>query len=481
MPNNDYVAVFVQEIPEKFEIVRIRGTLLSIFKHDFKKEIQEGHCLSIRNENSEIFLRCEIDESVMDNHVALSYENAAKLGKILGTVEIRPAEKERCIEEGTPPTAYKGSRPITLEKGFEWDNITDTTFGDIKGLDDIKEQFKSNIVYNLLHPERYLLYEITPPRSFLFFGPPGCGKTMFAKAIANDLIGKSQIEGGRSINIKFKAIKSSDIKSKYIGESAKTIDDYFKLARAESERGSSVILFFDEIDSIVPSRSYNDLHEEYRDVVNIFLQELEGVKDVEANIKLKELFYDEEVVKIRKEIFDEVKKVNDKKDKLTVEYTPEIEDKIAKLRSKIDDIGGISVVIIIGATNNPYRLDDAFISRLRDNALFIPRPDIKAIEEILLTHLEKPYIDINKNQIEELAEEAYKRNLTGRDIDGWMKKVRDSIPNKCIAIIGYDTIKSCMPDTSIGIEWERRLYDYLKSRGYTKMAEQVKEYIEKFP
>jgi SpoVK/Ycf46/Vps4 family AAA+-type ATPase len=347
MENTEYVTAFVQPMHGEFNSVKVNrkfyyNTLRT------KLNIKEGDCVSIRNGNIEIYLRLEIDDSVFDEHVGLSYFNYDRLGKLLtGLIELRPAPKEKCTEI-VKPTKTKTEK-IDIEKSFEWDLIPDTTFDYIKGLDYIKDNFKK-LVFYLNNPEWLLLYEIIPQRAFLLFGPPGCGKTMLAKAIANTLCMNHK-------NIRFKIILSTQIKSKYLGESAKAIQTYFEIARKNVEMGNTVIYFFDEIDSIVPSRSAEDTHKEYVDVVNIFLQELEGARELPTYTKLRELFKDDEVITIREKVFN-----------LARNHGGEIPMNSSKIQKYLqilrdiihEKIGSFSTFIIIGATNNPYHIHSYF-------------------------------------------------------------------------------------------------------------------------
>jgi len=119
-------------------------------------------------------------------------------------------------------------------------------WSDIGGNEQIKSEIQQVIEWPLKHPEAFKRMGITPSKGVLLYGPPGCSKTMIAKAIATES------------NLNFLAIKGPELFSKYVGDSEKAIRSLFKRARLYSPS----ILFFDEIDAIASSRSEStDVHD----------------------------------------------------------------------------------------------------------------------------------------------------------------------------------------------------------------------------
>lgn len=133
-------------------------------------------------------------------------------------------------------------------------------FNDVVGLDEVKERIKEAIIYPFTHPEMYQHLNVAPSRGILFYGPPGCGKTLLAKATA------------RESHATFISVKTSDIMDKFVGESEKQIREIFKLA----QRKDKAIIFLDEIDAVATSRGQSRQGYERR-IVNEILSQMDGV------------------------------------------------------------------------------------------------------------------------------------------------------------------------------------------------------------
>ncbi|MFH1294891.1 MAG: AAA family ATPase, partial [Candidatus Aenigmatarchaeota archaeon] len=135
---------------------------------------------------------------------------------------------------------------------------------DIGGLDETKEMLKEIIEWPLKSPKSFETMGIKPPTGVLFYGPPGCGKTMIAKAVAN--------EAGAN----FISIRGPEITSKWVGESEKHIREIFKRAK----QVAPTIIFFDEIDSIATSRGGDSGSRAYENVVSQILVEMSGIEEL---------------------------------------------------------------------------------------------------------------------------------------------------------------------------------------------------------
>jgi SpoVK/Ycf46/Vps4 family AAA+-type ATPase len=142
-------------------------------------------------------------------------------------------------------------------------NIPPVSFSDIGGIDDVIQSIREVIELPLKRPELFRYMGIKPHKGILLYGPPGCGKTMIAKAIANE------------INAHFIAIKGPELLNKYLGESEANLRSIFSDAR---EKQPSII-FFDEIDAIAQKRSSNEtLRSESRFVTQL-LSLMDGIED----------------------------------------------------------------------------------------------------------------------------------------------------------------------------------------------------------
>ena len=143
--------------------------------------------------------------------------------------------------------------------------VPDVKWGDIGGLEDAKRELKETIELPLKHPEKFIKLGIKPPQGVLLYGPPGCGKTLLAKAAANEA------------NANFISIKGPEILSKWVGESERAVRKLFRRAK----QLSPCIIFFDEIDAIATTRG-TDVNRATERVVNQLLTELDGIGNREG-------------------------------------------------------------------------------------------------------------------------------------------------------------------------------------------------------
>ncbi|KAL1995066.1 hypothetical protein VTN49DRAFT_1253 [Thermomyces lanuginosus] len=149
-------------------------------------------------------------------------------------------------------------QPSSKREGFA--TIPDTTWADVGALEDVREELTTAIVEPIRNPEVYARVGITAPTGVLLWGPPGCGKTLLAKAVANES------------RANFISVKGPELLNKYVGESERAVRQVFVRAR------SSVpcVIFFDELDALVPRRD-DALSDASARVVNTLLTELDGL------------------------------------------------------------------------------------------------------------------------------------------------------------------------------------------------------------
>ena len=165
--------------------------------------------------------------------------------------------------------AMKEVEPSAIREFFV--EVPDVKWEDVGGLENIKEELKEAVEWPLKYSDVFKKANTNPPKGILLYGVPGTGKTLLAKAIAT--------ESG----VNFISVKGPSLISKYVGESERAIREVFKIAK----QASPTILFFDEIDSIVPSRgsSSTDAHVTER-VISQFLTEMDGIEELKGVVVL---------------------------------------------------------------------------------------------------------------------------------------------------------------------------------------------------
>jgi proteasome-associated ATPase len=229
------------------------------------------------------------------------------------------------------------------------EEVPDIDYTDIGGLASQIEQIRDAVELPFLHADLFREHALRPPKGILLYGPPGCGKTLIAKAVANSLAKKvAEVTGkpeGRSF---FLNIKGPELLNKYVGETERHIRLVFQRAREKASEGTPVIVFFDEMDSIFRTRG-------------------SGVSsDVETTI-------------------------------------------VPQLLSEIDGVEGLENVIVIGASNREDMIDPAILRPGRlDVKIKIERPDAESAKDIFSKYI-VPTLPLHD---EDLAEHGGDRQVT---------------------------------------------------------------------
>lgn len=162
------------------------------------------------------------------------------------------------------------------------EEVPDIRYEDIGGLRDQINTIRDAVELPFLHPQLFKEYELKPPKGILLYGPPGCGKTLIAKAVANSLAKKvsesSGIGEGRSY---FLNIKGPELLNKFVGETERQIRIIFQRAREKANEGTPVIVFFDEMDSLFRTRGSGVSSDVENTIVPQLLSEIDGVESLE--------------------------------------------------------------------------------------------------------------------------------------------------------------------------------------------------------
>ncbi len=168
-------------------------------------------------------------------------------------------------------------RPEVEELVLE--EVPDISYDDVGGLDTQIEAITDAVELPFLHRELFVEHRLPAPKGILLYGPPGCGKTLIAKAVANSLAKKvAQVTGDTNAKSYFLNIKGPELLNKYVGETERQIRLVFQRAREKSEEGMPVIVFFDEMDSLFRTRGTGISSDMESTIVPQLLAEIDGVE-----------------------------------------------------------------------------------------------------------------------------------------------------------------------------------------------------------
>jgi transitional endoplasmic reticulum ATPase len=164
--------------------------------------------------------------------------------------------------------ALKEVEPSAIREVFT--EVPDVKWGDVGGLEDVKRVLKETIEWPLKYSELFKHAGTIPSKGILLYGPPGAGKTLLAKAVASES------------EVNFISVKGPELMSKWVGESEKGVREIFKKAK----QASPCIIFFDEIDSVVPKRGSDAASHVADRVISQFLTELDGIEELKGIVVL---------------------------------------------------------------------------------------------------------------------------------------------------------------------------------------------------
>ena len=302
--------------------------------------------------------------------------------ELLEQIEVTKEDFNDALKEILP----SGIREVFVE-------VPNVPWSQVGGLDDLKQQLIEAVEWPISNPQIFSRMGITPPKGILLYGPPGCGKTLLARAVATES------------KANFISIKGPELLSKWVGESEKAIREIFRKAKM----ASPCIIFFDEFDSIAPSRGRHTSDSGVTEkVLSQFLTELDGL----------------EVMKD---------------------------------------------IVVIAATNRPDILDPALIRPGRiDRILLVPQPDEKGRLEILKIFTKDMPLtsNITLENLNNMIE-----GFSGADIETWcreaaMRALRENIRARKVSLEHFKEARKIVNPTLTPeiIEWYVKFGDKLKSR-----------------
>jgi len=267
------------------------------------------------------------------------------------------------VKEDDFLSAYREITPTAMREVYV--EVPSVRWKEVGGLGEVKNELIQSVEWPLKKPEVFKRMGIKPPRGILLYGPPGCGKTLLARAVATES------------EANFISVKGPEIFSKWVGESEKAIREIFRKART----AAPAIIFFDELDSIIPRRGA-------------------GYSDSGATERV-----------------------------------------ISQLLTEMDGIESLQNVVVIAATNRPDILDPAVMRPGRfDRLIDVPAPDSKALMQIFKIHARD--MPLSKDvDLQEIAEKA--KGYSGADVEALCREaamgaLRESIDAKEVTRKDFD-------------------------------------------
>jgi proteasome-associated ATPase len=178
-----------------------------------------------------------------------------------------------------PKSGYVLERlPKTEMQDLALEEVPDIGYDDVGGLSAQIHAIEDAVELPYLYADYYKEHQLRPTKGVLLYGPPGCGKTMIAKAVANSLAQKVSKERGEKINGYFLNVKGPELLDKYVGETERKIRDVFQKAKEKAADDVPVVIFFDEMDALFRTRGSGISSDVEHTIVPQFLTEVDGVE-----------------------------------------------------------------------------------------------------------------------------------------------------------------------------------------------------------
>ncbi len=181
-----------------------------------------------------------------------------------------------------PRTQYAFEKmPKSSVEEVVLEEVPDVSYEQIGGLAEQIEILRDSVELPYLYSELFAEHQLKPPKGILLYGPPGCGKTLIAKAVANALSKRIEEKTGKATPAYFLNVKGPELLNKYVGETEHKIREVFKKAREKASEDVPVVIFFDEMDSLFRMRGSGISSDMEATVVAQFLSEIDGVEALE--------------------------------------------------------------------------------------------------------------------------------------------------------------------------------------------------------
>jgi proteasome-associated ATPase len=224
-----------------------------------------------------------LKEMLADGERALVLGNAdeervVKLADSLAGLKLRAGDS--LLLDGRANYVYERVPKSEVEE-LVLEEVPDIDYESIGGLKGQIEAIRDAVELPYLHPDVFIEHELKPPKGVLLYGPPGCGKTMIAKAVAASLAKKVSEKTGEEGRSYFLNIKGPELLNKYVGETERHIRLVFQRAREKANEGTPVIVFFDEMDSLFRTRGSGISSDVENTIVPQLLSEIDGVEGLE--------------------------------------------------------------------------------------------------------------------------------------------------------------------------------------------------------